>query len=85
MNIGNWVSYTYKEGSGTGFCIGEMRYSRKDSQIICIATVEALGMPINLKWCKVERVGDLGAALLLRKRYEERFPGHLKPLVKKAA
>lgn len=83
MKVGDWVTYQlegYGNNNGQGVVIGEMRYSTEKSVVILIADKNTLGMPINVKWCRTKSITDLPSAMEYRNRYEQRFPGHLKPL-----
>lgn len=83
MRIGSWVDYEvkgYGNGRGRGLVVGEMRYSRETSKIVLLCDEQAFGMPINVSWCKSTGVEDLASALRYRKRYEDKLPGHFKPL-----
>ena len=84
MKIGDWVTYRWSGGTGEGFVLGEMAYSKPTSVVILLGDFDKLGMPIAAGHCTVSDRADPTSAPRLRLRYDTRFPGALKPLKRKA-
>lgn len=76
--------YHYIPGIPGGYAlvIGAMAYAGKGDQVICVATEEAHGMPINTRHVEFHARGPalVEQANTFRERYLDMYPNTLKPL-----
>lgn len=83
LALGDEVYY-YIAGSGLpgdyGFVIGVMSYAGKDEDVVCLATEQHLGMPINTRHLQRTTGGHTDQAMALRERYLKTAPAAFKPL-----
>jgi len=81
MRFGDLVEYDLTASHGgqieQATVIGEPGYS--DGTVVMLATEKAIGMPINVRHCRVIASGNESPAEELRARYAKKFPGALKP------
>ena len=77
MRFGDKVKVTIWPGETMhGYVIGVPTYSKGYDDVVQVADTQAIGMPVNVCWCRV--VGhERGAALRMRERFVKRFPTFL--------
>ena len=81
LTFGDYVNF-YIPGHGcdpdSAYVVGEMAYS-ENGKTVLIAGEKWDGMPIHEMHCSVGSKGHDEIAQRLRDRYEEKYPGCLKP------
>lgn len=80
MKFGDRIEYDLRRSHGEigyGYLIGVPAYSRGLDDVVMLADDSYIGMPINAAHCKAIGI-NAPFAEVLRKRYDEKFPGALK-------